>query len=69
MGGRHNSPWWNGRVKYSAFPKLPYAVTRFVPGMEMYGTTDRIDSVVQNMKRDNNVLYSQNYGLWYQQKT
>ena len=68
VGGRHNSPWWNGRVKYSAFPKLPYAVTRFVPGMEMYGTTDRIDSVVQNMKRDNNVLYSQNYGLWYDRR-
>lgn len=68
VGGRHNSPWWSGRVKYSVFSKLPYAVTRFVPGMEMYGTTDRMDSVIQNMKRDNNVIYSQNYGLWYDRR-
>ena len=34
-----NTPWWNGRVRYSAFPKIADAVTRFVPGMEGQGTT------------------------------
>ena len=33
-GARMNTPWWNGRVRYSAFPKIADAVTRFVPGME-----------------------------------
>lgn len=42
-GARMNTPWWNGRVRYSAFPKIADAVTRFVPGMEGQGTTTRVD--------------------------
>ena len=68
VGNRHNSPWWNGRVKYSAFPKLPYGLTRFVPGMEGDGRTDRVDSVIQKMVNSHTVLYAQNYGLWYDRR-
>lgn len=68
VGGRHDSPWWNGRVKYSATQKAPYALTRFVPGMEQKGTTDRVDSVVATMQREGTVIYNQNYGLWYDRR-
>lgn len=67
-GARHNSPWWNGRVRYSDFPKRTYALTRFVPGMEQYATTDRIDSVVNWMAQTHTLLYAQNYGLWYDRR-
>lgn len=67
-GARHNSPWWNGRVRYSDFPKRTYALTRFVPGMEQYATTDRVDSVVSWMTRSHTLIYAQNYGLWYDRR-
>lgn len=67
-GARHNTPWWNGRVRYSAFPKIADAVTRFVPGMEGQGTTTRVDSVVEHLRRNHVVLYNQNYGLWYDRR-
>ena len=67
-GGRHNTPWWNGRVRYSAFPKIADAVTRFVPGMEGQGTTTRVDSVVEHLKQKGVVIYNQNYGLWYDRR-
>lgn len=68
VGGKHNSPWWNGRVRYPAIAKATYAITRFIPGMEGSGMTDRIDSVIVEMKRDNNLVFSQNYGLWYDRR-
>ena len=67
-GGRQNTPWWNGRVRYSAFPKIADAVTRFVPGMEGQGTTTRVDSVVVHFKQKGIVLFNQNYGLWYDRR-
>lgn len=67
-GGRHNTPWWNGRVRYSAFPKIADAVTRFVPGMEGQGTTTRVDSVVAHLREKGIVLFNQNYGLWYDRR-
>lgn len=67
-GGRVNTPWWNGRVRYSAFPKIADAVTRFVPGMEGQGTTTRVDSVVAHLKDKHVVLFNQNYGLWYDRR-
>jgi hypothetical protein len=44
--------------------KAKPALTRFVPGYEGTGGTDRIDSVVAEMQRTNTLLFSQNYGLW-----
>ncbi|MCI6504342.1 MAG: DUF6298 domain-containing protein [Prevotella sp.] len=67
-GKRHNTPWWNGRVRYSTFPKLADGVTRFVPGMEGQGTTTRVDSVINHLKNNNVVVYNQNYGLWYDRR-
>ena len=67
-GARQNTPWWNGRVRYSAFPKIADAVTRFVPGMEGQGTTTRVDSVVAHLLLNHVVLFNQNYGLWYDRR-
>ena len=68
VGGKHDSPWWNGRLRYSATPKATYALTRFVPGSEGRGLTDRLDSVVSEMSRTHTAVYAQNYGLWYDRR-
>ena len=64
VGGKHQTPWWNGRTTDAAMSKATYALTRFVPGQETKGGTDRIDSVVAQMQRSHTLLFSQNYGLW-----
>ena len=64
VGGKHQTPWWNGRTTDAAMAKAKYALTRFVPGQEGLGGTDRIDSVVAEMQRRHMLLFSQNYGLW-----
>lgn len=68
VGGRSNAPWWNGRVRPSYYQKAPYALTRFVPGREGTGLTDRVDSVVAAMERSHTLLLNQNYGLWYDRR-
>ena len=68
VGGKTQSPWWNGRLRYTALPKAKYGITRFVPGSEGYGLTDRIDSVVAQMDREHTLIFSQNYGLWYDRR-
>lgn len=65
-GGRYHVTWWNGRVKdnfleHGAKP----AITRFVPGREGTGLTDRIDSVVTFLKNGRYCMLDHNYGLWY----
>ncbi len=63
-GGKHQTPWWNGRPTEAAMAKAKYALTRFVPGYEGTGGTDHIDSVIVHMQRDHTLMFSQNYGLW-----
>ena len=64
VGGKHQTPWWNGRTTDAQMAKAKMALTRFVPGQECTGGTDRVDSVVAEMQRDHVLLFSQNYGLW-----
>lgn len=64
VGGKHQTPWWNGRTTDAAMAKAKFALTRFVPGQEGQGGTDRIDSVIVAMQRSHILLFSQNYGLW-----
>lgn len=69
MTGRfHRTPWWNGRTRYPYMAKADYAVTRFVPGMEHRGGTDRIDSILVNIKKQGVAVWNQNYGLWYDRR-
>lgn len=64
VGGKHQTPWWNGKAIDASMAKAKPALTRFVPGQEGTGGTDRIDSVVADMQRTHILLFSQNYGLW-----
>lgn len=68
VGGSHDVPWWNGRLKNAFLPKAKPAITRFVPGREGLGLTDRIDSVVSYMKKNNLLVLDHNYGLWYERR-
>ena len=68
VGGSHTTPWWNGKLKTSVLKKASPAITRFVPGREGLGLTDRIDSVVSFMKQKNILVFDQNYGLWYDRR-
>ena len=64
VGGKHQTPWWNGRTTDGAMPKAKPALTRFVPGYEGIGGTDRVDSIIAFMQGNHTLLFSQNYGLW-----
>lgn len=65
-GNRYHIPWWAGRVKDSFVKKgAKPAITRFVPGREGLGWTDRIDSVVNYLKTNGYCMLDHNYGLWY----
>ena len=65
-GNRYAIPWWNGRTKDNfAHGSAKPAITRFVPGREGTGWTDRIDSVANYLKRNGFCILDQHYGLWY----
>ena len=65
-GNQYSIPWWSGRVKdnFAAKDAKP-AITRFVPGREGTGWTDRIDSVVNYLSSHHFASLDHNYGLWY----
>ncbi len=68
VGGSHTTPWWNGKLKTNFLDKASPAITRFVPGREGLGLTDRIDSVINFMKQKDILVFDQNYGLWYDRR-
>ena len=68
VGGSHTTPWRNGKLKTNFLKKASPAITRFVPGREGLGLTDRIDSVIDFMKQKNILVFDQNYGLWYDRR-
>jgi hypothetical protein len=63
---QYTIPWWSGRVKDNFCERdAKPAITRFVPGREGNGWTDRIDSVVNFLKQNGFSSLAHNYGLWY----
>ncbi len=68
VGGKHEVPWWNGKLRSNYLLKAKPHITRFVPGREGLGLTDRIDSVINYMKANNLVVLDHNYGLWYDRR-
>ncbi len=64
VGGRHEVPWWNGKIKPNYIVKAKPHVTRFVPGREGLGLTDRVDSVVSYMQDADILVFDHNYALW-----
>jgi hypothetical protein len=67
-GGKIGVPWWNGKLRTPAVRRAAPHITRFVPGREGWGLTDRIDSVVAFMKKNNVRALDHNYGLWYDRR-
>lgn len=68
VGGRQEVPWWNGKLRTSFLSKAKPHVTRFVPGREGLGLTDRIDSTVNYMVKNQILVLDHNYGLWYERR-
>lgn len=71
LGGRYQTPWWNGKLRPSYLANeimTKPALTRFVPDREGLGLTDRIDSVVAFVQREDILAWDQNYGLWYDRR-
>lgn len=68
VGGSHSVPWWNGRLRTNYLRKASPAITRFVPGREGTGLTDRIDTVIGQLKRRHILALDHNYGLWYDRR-
>ena len=65
-GRQYDIPWWSGRVKDNFVSREARpAITRFVPGREGTGWTDRIDSVVAYLADHRFGSLSHHYGLWY----
>ncbi len=67
-GRKHEVPWWNGNLKNTFLPKSKIHLTRFVPGREGNGLTDRIDSVINYMVNNDILVLDHNYGLWYERR-
>jgi hypothetical protein len=65
-GNAYDIPWWSGRVKDNFIRQgARPAITRFVPGREGTGWTDRIDSVVGYLHQSHYSHLDHHYGLWY----
>ena len=65
-GNQYNIPWWSGRVKDNFVEReAKPAITRFVPGREGTGWTDRIDSVINYLHDNHYSSLDHHYGLWY----
>lgn len=67
-GGKQDVPWWSGKLRTGNIQNSKPHITRFVPGREGWGLTDRIDSVIAFMAGNNLVVLDHNYGLWYDRR-
>jgi hypothetical protein len=68
VGGSTVVPWWSGKLKTNWLPKAKPHITRFVPGREGWGLTDRIDSTINYMVKNHILVMDHNYGLWYDRR-
>lgn len=67
-GYKADVQWWSGKLRTPYLEKSKIHITRFVPGMEGDGLTDRIDSVVVRMDEQHILALDHNYGLWYDRR-
>lgn len=68
VGDTQKMRYWRVNLGFRALHEALPHVSRFVPGMEVNGTTDRIDSVLVQMKRNHSLIVNHNYGLWYERR-
>lgn len=67
-GAKHDVNWWSGKLRQLLISKARPHLTRFVPGLEGTGYTDRVDTVVHQLSKLNVVAIDHNYGLWYDRR-
>lgn len=67
-GAKMDINWWSGKLRQPLIDKARAHLTRFVPGLEGAGTTDRIDTVVRKLDELNVLAIDHNYGLWYERR-
>lgn len=67
-GGKHDIQWWSGKLRNNYLRQAKPHITRFVPGREGNGLTDRIDSTVNYMTEKHIAVLDHNYGLWYERR-
>ena len=67
-GHRAEVNWWNGKLRTPGLNRVRPHITRFVPGREGSGLTDRVDSVLSAYKTQNILAMDHNYGLWYDRR-
>ena len=68
VGSKLDIQWWSGKLKFTSLPNSRPHMTRFVPGREGLGLTDRPDSVIVQMKKSGFMILDHNYGLWYDRR-
>lgn len=67
-GGIQSAPWWRGSVRPAFLQDVLPAVTRFVPGRTGNGLTDDLDVMTDSMVKGHDVVFDQNYALWYERR-
>ena len=68
IGKRKQLSWWRGSVLESKVAEFGPNITRFVPGRDESGYTDRIDEVVEGMKDQGQIALEHHWGLWYDRR-
>lgn len=61
-------PWWNGGLRPRDIARAKPAITRFVPGKQGVGYTDKLDDVIRYMHENNLAAMEQHYALWYDRR-
>nr|WP_253202556.1 DUF6298 domain-containing protein [Flavobacterium sp. MC2016-06] len=67
-GKQMNTAWWRGSLLDDDVNKALPHVTRFVPGRNGTGLTDKVEDVVDYLKAKNIIALEHNYGLWYDRR-
>lgn len=67
-GKRTSVQWWNGGVQGKDVQQARPHITRFVPGRDGRGLTDKLDEVAAEMKATHTIAIEHNYGLWYDRR-
>lgn len=67
-GNKIDVQWWSGKTRTQHLSKMKPHITRFVPGREGYGLTDRVDSIISFFKVNQIAILDHNYGLWYDRR-
>ncbi|HVJ85382.1 MAG TPA: DUF6298 domain-containing protein [Caulifigura sp.] len=68
IGGRFDPAWWRGSVLPTKADDFGPCLTRFVPGREGTGYTDRVDDLVAQLQAKHDVVLGHHWGLWYDRR-